>query len=210
MPESIGYDEVVAMLRAASAQIVANHEMLGELDSHGGDGDHGTTIKRAMGLVEQAIDGASGTDLKGLLTAVGWGVMGVDGGTNATSGVVPELTRRLYDLTTGGLLEEAKSLQFRLLELFDTMLYSADFPEGFRAAVSLRGFDLGQSRQPLSESQQTDRATLSRVLHCILADFDVVDAPTHACPAGEPQVDRDQVARVAQQVIDELHSQGVL
>src|SRR5437762_2499742 len=31
-------------------------------------------------------------------------VMGVDGGTNATSGIVPELTRRLYDLTIAGRL----------------------------------------------------------------------------------------------------------
>ena len=80
MPDTIGYDEVVDMLRGAAAQIVANHEMLSKLDSYGGDGDHGTTIKRAMGLVEKAVDGASGTDLKGLLTDVGWGVMGVDGG----------------------------------------------------------------------------------------------------------------------------------
>ena len=137
-------------------------------------------------------------------------VMGADGGTNATSGVVPELTRRLFDLTIGGQLEQAKALQFRLLELFDTMLYSADFPDGFRAAISLRGFELGQSRQPLSESQRIDRETLSRVLHCILADFDVVDAPSFSCPPAEEVVDRDQIARVAQRVIDELRSQGAL
>src|SRR4051794_27346546 len=61
-------------------------------------------------------------------------VMGADGGTNATSGVVPELTRKLYDLTRGQNLGEAVPLQLRLIELFDAMLYSADFPEGFRAA----------------------------------------------------------------------------
>ena len=76
-----------------------------------------------------------------------------DGGTHATSGVVPELTRKLFDLTRGGSLDEAVKLQYRLLELFDAMVYSADFPEGFRAAVELRGFNMGQSRQPLSEDQ---------------------------------------------------------
>src|SRR5688500_16477722 len=81
-------------------------------------------------------------------------VMGVDGGTHATSGVVPELTRKLYDLTRGGQLAEARDLQMRLLELFDTMLYSADFPDGFRAAVELRGFGMGRSRQPLSNNQE--------------------------------------------------------
>ena len=67
-------------------------------------------------------------------------LIGCDGGTNATSGVVPELTRKLYDLVRAGQIDEAMRLQYRLLELFDAMLYSADFPEGFRAAVELRGF----------------------------------------------------------------------
>ena len=141
-------------------------------------------------------------------------VMGVDGGTNATSGVVPELTRQLYELTRQGALDEARQLQFRLLELFDTMLYSADFPEGFRAAVRLRGFDLGQSRQPLSENQEVDRESLSRVLHCLLADFNVVDAPPHACPPPPTEdIDYQQIAEVteiAQQVVDDLRRRGVL
>jgi len=59
-------------------------------------------------------------------------VMGVDGGTNATSGIVPELTRKLWDLTKANRLDEARALQLRILELFDAMLYSADFPEGFQ------------------------------------------------------------------------------
>lgn len=95
-------------------------------------------------------------------------MVGADGGTHATAGVVPEITRKMFDLTRAGQLDEAMRLQFRLLELFDAMLYSADFPDGFRAAVELRGFDLGVSRQPLSESQQTDRAALKKVLQRIL------------------------------------------
>lgn len=137
-------------------------------------------------------------------------IMGVNGGTNATSGVVPELTRRLYELVTNGQIEQAKVLQFRLLELFDTMIYSADFPEGFRAAVSLRGFDLGRSRQPMSDSQQMDMATLERVIHCILSDFGVVDSPAHECPVPLGDIDRDRVARIAQQVIEDLRKRGVL
>src|SRR5438876_6248197 len=62
-------------------------------------------------------------------------LMGADGGTNATSGIVPELMRKLYDLTVGRKLDEAITLQLRLIELFDTLLFSADFPEGFRAGA---------------------------------------------------------------------------
>jgi 4-hydroxy-tetrahydrodipicolinate synthase len=137
-------------------------------------------------------------------------VMGCDGGTNATSGIVPELTRRLFDLTRAGKLDDAKALQFRLLELFDTMLYSADFPEGFRAAAELRGFDFGVSRQPMSETQQIDRTSLQRVLHCILADFGVVDAPVEGCPPRTGDIDQDRIAHIAQGVIDQLKQRGLV
>src|SRR3954464_6104545 len=62
-------------------------------------------------------------------------IMGADGGTHASSGIVPELMRALWELMQMGRLEDARELQLRILELFDAMLYSADFPEGFRAAV---------------------------------------------------------------------------
>jgi 4-hydroxy-tetrahydrodipicolinate synthase len=44
----------------------------------------------------------------------------------------------LYDLTLSGRLDEARKVQFDLVTLFDTMIYSAEFPNGFRAAVDLR------------------------------------------------------------------------
>ena len=42
---------------------------------------------------------------------------------------------------------EAADLK-RELTLFDAMLYSAEFPDGFRAALKLRGIEPGPSRQP--------------------------------------------------------------
>src|SRR5690606_24502260 len=81
-------------------------------------------------------------------------LIGCDGGTNATSGIVPEVTRKLYDLTRAGRLDEAMRVQYKLLPLFDAMLYSAEFPEGFRAALNLRGFRTGRGRQPQSTYQQ--------------------------------------------------------
>jgi 2-dehydro-3-deoxy-D-pentonate aldolase len=110
-------------------------------------------------------------------------LVGADGGTNAMSGVVPELMRRLYDDGRRGIergddeaLRVATKLQLRLIELFDTMLNSADFPEGFRAAVDLRGFQFGGGRQPLSEPQQRDRITLQRKLQRIFVDLGITDA----------------------------------
>ena len=131
-------------------------------------------------------------------------LIGCDGGTNATSGILPELTRQLYDLTQAGRLDEAMSLQYRLLEIFDTMLYSADFPVGFRAAATLRGIELGESRQPLSDTQKVDREELSRQLQCIMADFGVVDPPAEGCP---PRRDGD-VAAITEAVLAELRRRG--
>jgi dihydrodipicolinate synthase/N-acetylneuraminate lyase len=137
-------------------------------------------------------------------------VIGVDGGTNATSGVVPELTRKLYDLTRSGQIDEAMRLQFRMLELFDAMLYSADFPEGFRAAVELRGFEVGRSRQPQTDNQRIDRSTLQKVLRCIMADFGYVDAPPGGCPPRTGNIDRDRISHIAATVLEELQRRGAL
>jgi dihydroxyacetone kinase-like protein len=78
--QTVGYAELVKMLRGAAAKIKAGQAALSKLDSVIGDGDHGTTIARAMGLVEKSIGAAKGQDLGGLLNDAGWAVMGVDGG----------------------------------------------------------------------------------------------------------------------------------
>ena len=136
-------------------------------------------------------------------------IMGADGGTNATSGIVPELTRNLYELTQARRIDEAVKLQLRLIELFDTMLYSADFPEGFRAAVDLRGFDFGRGRQPLSEAQQVDRAALQRVLHCIIADFGVMDGPCEGCAVRTGNLEHDKIEQVTRAVLAEIQERGI-
>jgi dihydrodipicolinate synthase/N-acetylneuraminate lyase len=137
-------------------------------------------------------------------------LVGADGGTHATSGVVPELTRKMFELTRARRLDEAMSLQYRLLELFDAMLYSADFPEGFRAAVELRGFNMGRSRQPLSPSQQVDRDNLQRLLRCILSDFGYVDAPPEGCPPRGKSLENARASRMADEIVAALKQQGLV
>ncbi len=91
-------------------------------------------------------------------------LMGCQGGTNATSGVVPEVTRKIYDLCQANKIAEARALQLQLIELFDAMLYTTDFPEGFRAAAELRGIKFGESRQPQTDEQRVSRAKLAEQL----------------------------------------------
>lgn len=139
-------------------------------------------------------------------------LIGCDGGTNATSGVVPEITRRLYDLTVAGQLDAARDLQYRLLDLFDAMLYTADFPEGFRAALRLRGFQTGIGRQPLTPGQHIELGTLSDKLQCLLADEGFTDEPAAGCPIPEPDpagVDSEDLGRIVQGVVAELKRRGM-
>ena len=80
MADTIGIKDIGRMIRSAADKIRANRDELSKLDSAIGDGDHGMTIARAMGIAEKVIEESEKKDLKGLLKDVGWGVMGVDGG----------------------------------------------------------------------------------------------------------------------------------
>ena len=137
-------------------------------------------------------------------------MMGCDGGTNATSGVVPEVTRKIFDLCQTGNIEEARAIQLRLIELFDAMLYTADFPDGVRAGVELRGVQMGPSRQPRSETQQIDLTALQRVLQCIIADFGYVDQPPEGCPPRSGHMDQDRIEQITHGVIQKLREKGMM
>lgn len=82
MAETIGYPQLCGMLKAAAAEIRAQHEWLSRLDSAIGDGDHGTTILRTMETVERAVEEGAPT-LQELLSKVAWAVMGCDGGSTS-------------------------------------------------------------------------------------------------------------------------------
>jgi dihydrodipicolinate synthase/N-acetylneuraminate lyase len=78
----------------------------------------------------------------------------------------------MYQEFQQGNLAAAKRIQFELLDLVNAMLCGTNFPEGFRAGMSLRGFNLGKSRQPLSPREQSDleeiRSKLARILAGLL------------------------------------------
>jgi 4-hydroxy-tetrahydrodipicolinate synthase len=131
-------------------------------------------------------------------------LVGCDGGTNATSGVVPEVTRKLYDLTIAGKLDEARELQYALVDLFDAMLYSADFPEGFRAALALRGIRTGIGRQPMSDDQRGELTTVAKKLQCLLAAEGFTNEPIGGCPAGSTPADPQLVNQIVSSVLAEL------
>jgi 4-hydroxy-tetrahydrodipicolinate synthase len=137
-------------------------------------------------------------------------MIGCDGGTHASSNVVPEITRKMYDLYRAGDTEGAMQWQYRILELFDVMLYPFEFPDGFRAAAELRGFHFGRTRLPQTVSQRTEHLALNKVLQCILADFDLVQPPANGCSVRPTELGAEKLEQIVFKVMSEIKGRGLL
>jgi 4-hydroxy-tetrahydrodipicolinate synthase len=137
-------------------------------------------------------------------------MIGCDGGTNASSNAVPEVTRKIYELSRAGNYSEAMQWQYRLLKLFDAMLQKFEFPDGFRAAAEMRGFHFGRSRQPLSEAQEADRAVLRTDVQRVLSDFELTQSAGDGVSSAVLQFERDQIAQLVREVVSQLDMRGLL
>ena len=109
-------------------------------------------------------------------------VMGANGGTIATSGIVPEIIVELYDRTVAGDLQRAKELQYRLLPLINLMLLGVNFPEGFKTGVAVRGFDVGPPRTVLSAEERDYLLRLESEIGCVLGDMGYSVRGARGCP----------------------------
>ena len=137
-------------------------------------------------------------------------MIGCDGGTNATSGVVPELTRSIYEAARAGQWERAMQIQYKLLPLFDTMLSTAEFPEGFRRGAKIRGWDLGQSRQPLTPQQVSAADATQEKLKELLANFEFMQSKRsqqgNMPSASNLLADDAVIDRIVSQVLQQLRA----
>ena len=82
--DRIGKAELARMISGAAALIREQHLELSKLDSASGDGDHGATMLRAVGQLEQAICSSGPAELDALFREAGWRVLGVDGGASSS------------------------------------------------------------------------------------------------------------------------------
>ena len=80
MGSIIGIGELRAMLAEAAVRVREGSDYLSQLDAAGGDGDHGTTMRRAMGEIEKTLTAHPEANLHDLLAQVGWALLSVDGG----------------------------------------------------------------------------------------------------------------------------------
>jgi len=145
--------------------------------------------------------------------------MGADGGTLSTAGVAPEAMMRIYQAATEGRWETARRLQYKLLELFQTMLQAGNFPAGFRLGYKARGFDIGHARFPVSEKEAEELKEVSARITCLLAECELQDQQP-ACalegfqakaayrgPAAGSTVSPEKVREIVREV---MRSKGVI
>lgn len=98
-------------------------------------------------------------------------MMGADGGTIASSGVIPEVITKLYRDFLAGNHDECRRAQLGIQDIIATMFAAGNFPEGFRAAVALRGFDVGPSRFPMSPAELANLEIAKDKLADLLREF---------------------------------------
>ena len=133
-------------------------------------------------------------------------LMGADGGTIATSGVAPEAIMKLYNSFLAGDIAEAKRIQFKLLELIETMLAAGNFPEGFREGVNLRGFDMGRARQPMSPAELSHFQEIRTKLACLLAECGFPEASARCTQSAwkSPPLTRSEMQEIVRSVIERM------
>jgi len=134
-------------------------------------------------------------------------LIGADGGTNATSGIVPEMTRSLYETTLAGKIDVARQIQYDLMSLFDAMLYKTEFPEGFRAAAELRGFTMGEGRQPMSLKQKAELDQIRAALRTKLEERGFINRDSRSA---SPQSGQPDVTQIVRDVVSELKRRGLV
>jgi len=109
-------------------------------------------------------------------------IMGANGGTIATSGIIPEVIVELYHRSVARDLDRAQVLQYRILPLINHMLLGVNFPEGFKTGVAARGFDVGPARQAMSADEHEYLVQIETEIGCILGDMGYAATGGSACP----------------------------
>ena len=135
-------------------------------------------------------------------------VMGGDGGTIASSGVMPEVITKLYRDFLAGNHAECRRVQLKIQELIAVMFAAGNFPEGFRAAVSLRGFNPGPPRFPMSASELANLEEAKGKLACLLGDCGYAEA-ARECEVRsgnqpKPTIERAELESIVRAVVSKL------
>jgi dihydroxyacetone kinase-like protein len=99
MSDLIDISDLRLMFAEAAALIRREQETLSQLDSVGGDGDHGTAMLRTMEKLDEALSTNQSVTFNACLKDAGWNVLGVDGG--ASSAILGTFISGMGDVEIG-------------------------------------------------------------------------------------------------------------
>lgn len=101
-------------------------------------------------------------------------MVGAKGCMAASAGIVPELMVTVYRGWKEGDYDRAVHAQLSILPLVRAM-FSLPFPMGFKAALEVRGFQMGPPRQPFSDGERSKslevRRQIEEIMKPILEEF---------------------------------------
>ncbi|MFC1509180.1 dihydrodipicolinate synthase family protein [Candidatus Omnitrophota bacterium] len=97
-------------------------------------------------------------------------MIGGKGAMVGTATIFPEIHVRIYNATLAGDYETARNLQFAVCLAVRTM-FSVPFPLGFKAAMEVRGFNMGPQKVALSEADIAKGEGCKKRLHSILSEL---------------------------------------
>lgn len=97
-------------------------------------------------------------------------MLGGKGAMVGTASIFPEIIVRIYNSTLAGDYDTARSLQMSIC-LAVRAMFSIQFPLGFKAAMEVRGFNMGPSKAALTEADKARREATKKRLHTILSEL---------------------------------------
>ena len=96
-------------------------------------------------------------------------IAGATGWVGGVANVLPEEHRYLYELVTGGRLDQARELYYRLIPLLQLFEGGGQYTQLVKAGCCVRGLDVGPPRAPLAEPGAAERARLDSLLQAFSA-----------------------------------------
>lgn len=93
--------------------------------------------------------------------------VGAQGSMTGSAGIIPEIMVAIYDRFMAGETDDALKLQ-RIIPNLVRAMFAVQFPLGFKAALEMRGFDMGPAIQPLNPGEVYRYNTVKSRIRIIL------------------------------------------
>lgn len=104
--------------------------------------------------------------------------LGAQGCVTCTSGIIPEIMSAMYRAFQDGDYKEAKRIQYSILEMI-RIEGELPLPVGLKVAMEVRGFDMGDLVQPISQDEKDQIPNMKeryiRIMKQLFGDNYIVD-----------------------------------